>query len=92
MPRANWLWIYLRLASQRCVRIYCTTCGAMPFRRGLLRAVGRATGLKGESCHYGEEEAAEVRQRAKDEATELRLAKRRLRRAEIDALWRTLNL
>jgi hypothetical protein len=139
----------------------------MPFRRGLLRAVGRATGLKGESCHYGEEEAAEVvealsllkfdpkveveairllifdacavlgestvaarlgeswaasilrlmqeyhavqlerkrrheefnsveaaeaRKRAKDEAREQRLAKRSLRKAEIDALWRTLNL
>lgn len=43
---ANWLQTYLEKAVERklCTRIYCTTCGAMDFRRGVLRALGRHTG------------------------------------------------
>jgi hypothetical protein len=43
----NWLQTYLVEAVRRslCTKIYCTTCGAMEFRRGVLVALTEATGL-----------------------------------------------
>jgi hypothetical protein len=40
----NWLNAYLVASVRRnlCTRIYCTTCGATEFRRGLLHAVATA--------------------------------------------------
>jgi hypothetical protein len=42
----NWLQTYLVEAVRRnlCTQIYCTTCGAMEFRRGVLVALTEATG------------------------------------------------
>lgn len=42
----NWLRAYLDDAVQRklCTQIYCTTCGALDFRRGVLDALSRAAG------------------------------------------------
>jgi hypothetical protein len=41
-----WLKTYLEDAVRRdlCTKLGCTTCGAIDFRRGLLRAYGSATG------------------------------------------------
>lgn len=42
----NWLSVFLDDAVRRqlCCRIGCTTCGAMEFRRGVIRAANAATG------------------------------------------------
>lgn len=45
---AKWLQIYLDEAVHKklCTRIYCTTSGAMEFRRGVLNALAGVTGQK----------------------------------------------
>lgn len=42
---ANWLQLFLSEAVRKnlCTQIYCTTCGAMEFRRGVLAALAEAT-------------------------------------------------
>lgn len=42
----NWLHTYLResVRGKLCTRIHCTTCGALEFRRGVLRALASAMG------------------------------------------------
>jgi hypothetical protein len=42
----NWLETYLVEAVSRnvCIKIHCTTCGALEFRRGVLSALSMATG------------------------------------------------
>lgn len=46
MTSENWLQLYLEESVRKnlCTQIYCTTCGAMKFRRGVLDALSRATG------------------------------------------------
>ena len=43
---SRWLQAYLAAAVRKdlCTKIYCTTCGAMEFRRGVVNAFARATG------------------------------------------------
>ena len=43
---SNWLQAYLVEAVGRnlCTQVYCTTCGAMEFRRGVLSALAKASG------------------------------------------------
>jgi len=57
----NWLQAYLVDAVQRklCTQIHCTTCGALEFRRGVLDALGRATGQPAPQ-HFERERALEI--------------------------------
>lgn len=59
--KANWLDLYLVDAVQRrlCTQIYCTTCGALEFRRGVLEALGRATGQRARQ-HFERESVIEI--------------------------------
>lgn len=45
VPDEDWLQTYLLESVRKnlCTQIFCTTCGAMDFRRGLLIALARAT-------------------------------------------------
>ena len=49
MPEAGWLKAFLDGASkaQLCTRVYCTTCGAKPFRDGLKAGAIIASGTTG---------------------------------------------
>jgi hypothetical protein len=53
---SNWLQDYLgdAVARKLCTSIYCTTCGAMEFRQGVLDALAKATGR--ERCSRGDRE------------------------------------
>ena len=44
----NWLQLYLAESVHKklCTKIYCTTCGAMKFRLGVLKALAEATGRR----------------------------------------------
>lgn len=49
ISNANWLQRFLFESTGEkplCTKIYCTTCGALPFRRGLLAALAAATGTE----------------------------------------------
>lgn len=44
----HWLQAYLVESVQKnlCTKIYCTTCGAMDFRKGVVKAYARTTGVQ----------------------------------------------
>ncbi len=57
----NWLQAYLIEATRKnlCTQIYCTTCGAMEFRRGVLHALASATGQPPRQ-HFDRESSIEI--------------------------------
>jgi hypothetical protein len=59
--RVNWLSRYLQESVDRkiCTRIYCTACGAMTFRTGVLRALAAETGQPIGS-HYDVKQATTI--------------------------------
>ena len=60
MESSDWLATFLKSATHECTRIHCTTCGSMPFRRGLLKSMGRMSRPREWRYNYGEAEAIEV--------------------------------